>query len=292
MIVKKYFNRLSRSIFFFMILTTVLLITIGCSSGDDPTSPPTTTSTTPPPPPVAADQTLDRSLTSQYNSESYPLKIFLPAIFATDKNLPVIYLTDGLDLFEILKQKSKEIGLQAIIVAIGDKEGADRQRDFFPSFCGGRTDDSFENFYNLITQQLVPFVDDNYENNHSSRSLIGVGYGGVFAVTALLLENPEALIFHGSIAVVPGFNCDIDNFTVVINEMDDRMDSANSNESFKLHHTTTSEFGPGEFNDYMEDKDMVLPWLEFDFLHLENEDDESAIGPAFVAGLKYIYEIN
>ena len=285
---KATFGKSSTSILIFKILTIVLLITMGCSSSDD-----TSTATTPDPPPdggstteEASDQTLDRSLTSNYNSETYPLKIFLPAAFETNKNLPVIYLTHGFLIFETLKQKTKEIGLQAIIVAIGDKVDADTQRDFFPSFCGGRTNDGFENFYNLITQQLVPLVDENWENDHSARSLIGYAYGGVFAVSALLMENPEAVIFHGSIAIAPSFNCNLDNFNDIINEMDDRMASANSNESFKLYHAnrTTSS----EINDYMETKAMELPWFEFDFMDFENQDD-SVVGPSLVAGLRYIY---
>jgi len=293
---KKIFDKSSRSFFLFMILTMALPLTQGCSSGDDstPTDGGTTTeqadggTTTE----QAADQTLDRSLISNYNSETYPLKIFLPAVFKTDKNLPVIYLTDGLFLFELLKQKTKEIGLQAIIVAIGDKEGSDRIRDYAPSFCGGGANDGFENFYNLITQQLVPFVDNNYENDHSSRSLIGYSFGGRFAVAALLMEDPEAVIFHGSIAVDPAFACEADSFIGLINVMSNLIDSTNSIESFKLFRTRSGEFEPDGFNEYMEVKAMELPWFEFDFMDLENEDHESVIGPSFVAGLRYVYDIN
>ena len=248
---KATFGKSSTSILIFKILTIVLLITMGCSSSDD------TSTTTPNPPPdggstteEASDQTLDRSLTSNYNSETYPLKIFLPAAFETNKNLPVIYLTHGFLVFETLKQKTKEIGLQASIVAIGDKVDADTQRDFFPSFCGGRTNDGFENFYNLITQQLVPFVDENWGNDQRARSLIGYSFGGRFAVTALLMENPETVIFNGSIAVDPAFGCDGDSFGDLINELDDLIVSANSIEKFKLFRTRSSEFDPIGFNGY------------------------------------------
>ena len=287
---KATFGKSSKSILFFIILTIVLLITKGCSSGEDaatdPQLPPLPTPT------AAIDQTLDRSLTSNYNSESYPLKIFLPAAFETDKNLPVIYSTDGSILFDILKQKTKEIGLQAIIVAIGDKEGADRIRDYSPSFCGGGAiAEGFENYYNLITQQLVPFVDENWGNDQRARSLIGYSFGGRFAVTALLMENPEAVIFNGSIAVDPAFGCDGDSFGDLINELDDLIVSANSIEKFKLFRTRSSEFDPIGFNEYMEARDMDLSWFEFDFMELPNENHESVVGPSFVAGLKYIYDI-
>ena len=293
---KATFGKSSTSILFFVILTLSILISTGCSSGDDPTTTTTTTTATPSPtpppqPPTAIDQILVRSLTSNYNSETYPLIIFLPAVFETDKNLPVIYLTDGARLFEILLQKSKEIGLQAIIVAIGDKEGTDRIRDYSPSFCGG-TAIGFENYYNLITKQLVPFVDNNYENDHSSRSLIGYSFGGRFAVAALLMENPEAVIFHSSIAVDPAFACGGNSFGGLINELDDFIVSANSTESFKLFRTRSSELGPNGFNEYMEARDMDLPWFDFDFMDLANEDHQSVIGPSFVAGLRYVYDIN
>jgi len=286
----------SKSILIFIILTIVLLMTKGCSSGEDPTTtlPPPITITDPPATAETTDQILDGSLTSNYNSETYPFTIFLPAVFETDKNLPVIYLTDGLYLFEILLQKSKEIGLQAIIVAIGDKEGTDpdRVRDYSPSFCGASTIDGFDNYYNLITQQLVPFVDENYENDRSSRSLIGYSFGGRFAVAALLMENPEAVIFHSSIAVDPAFGCAGDSFSGLINELDDLIISANSVESFKLFRTRSSAFELNGFNEYMGAQDMDLPWFDFGFIELLNEDHESVVGPSLAAGLRYVYDIN
>ncbi len=289
---KATFGKSSTSILIFIIIIAVILITTGCSSGDDPTPPtPSPPANSGPTTGQATDQTLDRSLTSNYNSETYPLKIFLPAAYETDKNLPVIYLTDGLFLFETLKQKSKEIGLQAIIAAIGDKEGADRIRDYSPDFCGGIPGNGFENYYNLITKQLVQFVDSNFENDHSARSLIGYSFGGRFAVAALFMENPEAVIFHGSIAVDPAI-CGGDSFSGLINELDSLIVSANSAESFKLFRTRSIEFEPNGFNEYMEAREIDLPWFEFDFMELPNEDHESVVGPSFVAGLKYVYDVN
>ena len=46
-----------------------------------------------------------------------------------------------------------------------------------------------------------------------------------------------------------------------------------------------------EINDYMEAKAMEFPWFEFDFMNFENQDD-SLVGPSFVAGLRYVYNIN
>jgi predicted alpha/beta superfamily hydrolase len=79
------------------------------------------------------------------------MRIFIPKEYEEDKKLPVIYLLDGLTVYmgktfyEDLVSYVKAIGLKAILVAIGDKTGADRQRDFSPAGCGGGSGKDFDN---------------------------------------------------------------------------------------------------------------------------------------------------
>lgn len=82
------------------------------------------------------------------------------------------------------------------------------------------------------------------------------------------MEKPEDAIFHGSIAVDPAI-CEGDSFGGLINELDSLIVAANSIESFRLFRTRSIDFEPYGFNEYMEARDMDLPWLNLTFWNFQ-----------------------
>lgn len=273
---------------FFVML---LIVSVSCSKDSGPSPENIVTETAAPKPaPTASDETITGALTSSFNSETYPIIIFLPAEYETNKGLPVIYLTDGVHLYNKLLAIVKILKFEAIIVAVGDKVNQARLLDFTPSFCGGGTvNDDHINFYNFITKDLVSYIDTRYENDHSLRSLIGYSVGGSFSTGALFMEDPEALIFQRFIAVDPVFPCESSNFEKVIDNMEDNISSSGVAANFKLFGSRSNEYELNWWSGLMETKAQELSWLDFAYEEFLNEDHVSVLEPSFSEGLRFIY---
>ena len=230
------------------------------------------------------DTIIGTTIYSDFVQEDYPLLIYLPPKFESKIDLPVIYLTDGASLFNRLVQSNKEIGFEAIVVGIGD-QGNNRGRDFLSGDCGGEESDGFLNFYNFITQELVPYIDDNYDNNHNYRSLVGHSLGGSFAALALFMEDPDNALFYRFLSIDPAFYCDSDELDVFLQKRNlERV------EIFRLFHSQSFQLESKWFNDYLNSKNFS--WIETRFRNYETEDHVSVVIPSFKNGMKFIYDLN
>jgi len=245
---------------------------------------------TPDPIPPAKDQEISASLYSVDIGEAYPIKILLPKEYETDKNLPVVYLLDGLTVnpgntngpifFQDLVSYANDVGLNAILVAVGDKLGSERSRDYLPSGCDGN-DDDFGNFYEFINKELVPFIDERYESDHTARTLIGVSWAGNFTFNVLFREVQDSIIFHNFISVDPSI-CSLSYFQERLDSMD-FPDDAN----LKIHISQAEDPTAGTLNDLFVEKDF--PFLEVDYNFYENESHYSVQDPSIRQGLRFIY---
>ncbi len=229
-----------------------------------------------PPPPAPEQQKIKTSLTSEFVSESYPLNIYLPAAYESNKNLSVLYLLDGTLLFDHILLARADVGLDVIIVGIGDHaangEQIKRQRDYKQKGCGATaTNDGFLNFYKFVTEEVVPYIDENYENDHAARSLLGYSMAGSFTTVAMFMEDPENVMFHGFIAIDPGIGCRADFF----DEMHDNFSKVPEN--IKFHYSQSNENDIIWLNEFIEGKSY--PFLDNDYKVYENEDHESVFAP-------------
>lgn len=232
---------------------------------------------------------INAEIFSRFIGETYPLRIFLPAGYES-KNLPVLYTLDGKWFFEDLINWQFEIGFEAIIVAIGDhgfnEEWDKRDRDFKPGFYYNGVTGGHINFYKFLTEEVVPYIDENYENNQDARSLIGYSSGGAFIMFSLLNEAPEAAIFHGFIAADPA------SFVgpTILNEMLDNMVFIAEAKDTKIHFGKSSDGFLGEIYYNMLVAE-AYPWLDLDFGFFENEDHQSIPEHSFKQGLQFIYDL-
>lgn len=138
---------------------------------------------------------------SEAVQDSFVIYVQLPDEYGKDTtvNYPTVYMLDANFHFPILaatvKQYEKAGMLPPlIIVGIGYKsfQAMDslRNRDYlYPAALpsdeinavgGGR------NFYDFISNQLIPYIDSSYKTNRKNRSLLGHSFGGYFTLYALL----------------------------------------------------------------------------------------------------------
>lgn len=236
--------------------------------------------------PVGSDATVDWSILSENIGESYPMRIFIPKEYEEDKNLPVVYLLDGLTVYmgrtfyEDLLTYTKAIGLKAILVAVGDKTGLVRERDFAPAGCGGGSGKDFDNFYKFLTEEVIPYIDGRYENDPESRTLIGFSHAGRFANAALLREDPTNIIFHNFISVDPS---DCIGFEEQVNELNFPEGS-----KLKIHLSQAELVGGEKLHGLLLAKDY--PFLKLDFKNYPQETHNSVISPSIKRGLQFIYQ--
>jgi len=278
-----------------LILACTLTLTIGCQKDEtDPVvNPPTVPDNTP------TEEFIQVDLASTFIEESFPLRIFLPAVYEDNKNLSVIYGLEGIQqvegfvLFEEIVSANRRLGLDAIVVAIGDHlanpdedEIAKRRRYLFPNGCGGDGGEGHLNFYKYITQEVVPYINENYTNDHNSRSLVGFAWGGVFTIDAMFRAVPENVIFHNFISAVPLFGgCGTSYFDEILQSST----FSEISENIKIHFTESNETNIGWLNTFMEGQDFSF--LDFDYKSFEDQDNVNSIKSSFEEGLKFIFNL-
>jgi predicted alpha/beta superfamily hydrolase len=241
--------------------------------------------------PAPTDQRHDAQIASTFIGENYSLKIFLPADYES-KNLPVVYLLDGKTYFEDVITWQSEIDFEAIVVGVGDhlfNEDIDlRRRDFLPGFSyngemGGHID-----FYNFLTKEVIPYIDDNYESDQNKRTLIGHHAAGLFTNFSLLNEAPEDQLFYGFLSI----NSEILNSIILI-EMAENLPTSSNGKKIRFLHSQVSSTTKAEwFNDLL--IEMGYPWLEIDLFTMEDENtaafNPAVVEPSVKRGLEFIYD--
>ncbi len=139
----------------------IMVLSSGCTADEEPPVNPNPTGPTGP-----SDQVINVSLFSTNIGEEYPTRIFIPKEYVDTKDLPIVYATDG--LFEIngiinyddVLNAVRASGVIAIIVAVGDKTGVERSKDFLAEGCLSGDGNSFNNYYKFISQEVVSYIDE------------------------------------------------------------------------------------------------------------------------------------
>lgn len=241
--------------------------------------------------PVLSDQRIDTEIISGFIGETYPIKIFLPAGYET-KNLPVLYLLDGKTYFEDLITWQANIDLEAIIVGVGDhlfQENYDLlRRDFLPGLFYNGTTGGHINFYNFLTEEVVPYIDANYENNHEARTLIGHFSAGLFTNFSLLNQAPENQIFYGLLSI----NAEILNSYILI-DMAENLSNSQNAKNIKFHISQVSSTRKADwYNDLLLEQEF--PWLDIELYTFEDENTDAfnlaIVEPSIKKGLQFIYD--
>ncbi|MNI41906.1 Ferri-bacillibactin esterase BesA [compost metagenome] len=125
------------------------------------------------------------SMKSAYVNDEMIIDITLPKQYDKNKKYPVLYMTDGYwrrDEHAKIHKLSEDHEIEpVIVVGIGYPDDYDamkiRERDLV-----NRAD----LFLSFIVDELIPFIDENYPNDTSNRTLWGASHGGNFVTYSLL----------------------------------------------------------------------------------------------------------
>jgi len=125
-------------------------------------------------------------------------KIFLPASYETNNNLPAIYLVDfteqhfklATDEFEKVVGGVQQIqGFDALVVTLEEHLDIDSKPE------------AFQEYYDVF-KNMTSYVDGKYTNN-TSRTFIGRGSEAGIVLMTLFLEDLESSVFDNFIATDP-----------------------------------------------------------------------------------------
>lgn len=150
------------------------------------------------------------SFTSALNNQEYRLFVSLPASYEdSEQRYPVLYVLDGNALFSLVRQISEMMGVlsprevpELIIVGVGyplptyAQTATIRGRDltfeqFIPdpqsSYPWGETGGG-KAFLEVLTEEILPFIDGKYRTAPADRGLIGWSMSGAFAHRTIFLH--------------------------------------------------------------------------------------------------------
>src|SRR5688572_23084107 len=224
----------------------------------------------------------DHTLTSVHVNDQYPIYVYSPENGAVE--LPTIYVLDGRSRFDIIVSLIKELKIDAIVVGIGNTEM--RNRDYMPvNTCtpggGGHT-----NYYKFLSNELIPFIDAQYETDKTSRTLVGHSYSAAMTLIALFSDDRKQPLINSYIANDPSILCEPTFFTSLFPANNE----THLTPTIKLHISKSYQntvdlyiFGNGL-------QAKMYPWLELDWQEFKSEDHSTIVGPSFKAGLEFIFD--
>lgn len=207
-------------------------------------------------------------------------KIYLPDSYATNKDLPAIYLIDfteqhfklATDEFEKVIDGIQQIeGFDALVVSLENIPDIDAEPETFQ--------DQYEVFKNMAL-----YVDGEYTNNYS-RTFIGKGSEAGLVLMALFIENPESAIFDNFIVTDPSPKY----ASAIINLIE--KDNIPENKSNKKLHYSFSTSNDREkcikLIDLIEEANYE--WLQFESKEYTNSDYENTYPISYAEGIKYVF---
>ena len=207
-------------------------------------------------------------------------KIFLPAVYETNKNLPVIFLIDyteqhfklATDEFEkVIDGVQQILGFDALVVSLENIPDNDAKPE------------AFKEYYDIF-KNMTSYVDGKYTNN-TSRTFIGRGSEASIVLMTLFIENPETSVFDNFIVTDPS-----PNFTSTIINILEKGDFSNNRRNKKLHFSFSTS------NDRVKCTKLINlineaqhPWLQFESIEYTNSDYEHTYPISYAAGIKYVF---
>jgi len=141
-----------------------------------------------------------REIISSKTNRQYFAYVHLPSGYhESDKNYPVLYLTDAeaffygmyTTIFRFLRIHDEIRDLILVGIANGGnpkQHGSTRRRDYTPTKLKRYPESSGEASEHLrfINEDLIPFIDKEYRTDPTNRGIWGLSYGGLFAIYVML----------------------------------------------------------------------------------------------------------
>lgn len=260
-------NTKKRFMYTFVILA---LFMVSCSDDDDALPEPAQ--------PIAVSTT--DTFTFSSNGTNTNGKIYVPASFDANKNLPAIYLIDfteqhftvAKDEFEKVIEGVEQIeGFDALVVTLAEHLNIDSSPN------------DFEEYYDLF-KNMTAYVDANYTDN-TSRTFIARGSEAGLVLMTLLLEDPETSVFQNFIATDSPSSYN----SFVINMIDDD-DFPQNKQNKRLHFSFSSSNSYNSCTNLINTiEEAQFPWLQFESKQYSTTFP-ATYPESFAAGIKYIFD--
>jgi len=207
-------------------------------------------------------------------------KIFLPASYESNKNLPVIYLIDfaeqhfklATDEFEKVIEGVNQIqGFDALVVSLEN----------IPDF--NAEPKTFQDHYEIF-KNMASYVDNKFTKN-ASKTLVGRGSESGIVLMALFIKNQETSVFNNFIATDPS-----PKYTSAIINLIEKNGIKKMQLNKKLH------FSFSTTNDKRQCTKLInlikganYHWLEFESIEYSESDYENTYPMSYAAGIKYVF---
>lgn len=133
-------------------------------------------------------------LSSKYIGEDYNLIVGLPFGYNQSKAYQVLYVLDANVTFGMVNDISKLLSFEAkhpsvIVVGIAYKSAGDwmrkRGRDFMPNYSGILADKEVNKFHQFISQEVIPYIDENYKTKATENIIYGHSSAAVYGLYSL-----------------------------------------------------------------------------------------------------------
>lgn len=208
-------------------------------------------------------------------------KIYLPDSYATNKNLPAIYLIDfteqhfkiATDEFEKVIDGVKQVeGLDALVVSLENIPDIDAEPE------------SFQNHFNIY-KNMASFVTSNYTTN-PSRTFIGRGSEGGLVLMSLFIEDSKTSLFSNYVVTDPS-----PKYTQAVINLIEKGKFPDNEVNKKLHFSFSTSNNRDLCNNLIKQiKDAQLPWLQFKSKEYTSSNYENTYPASFAEGLQYVFK--
>ena len=146
----------------------------------------------------------DRFYTSDtYIVDDIFVEVYVPSDYDSTQKYPIIYLNDG-DLFaEIYAQLTILDSDPFIMVGLSDDRS--RQDRFLPYYDPGIADNlgqytpSASEYSKSIVEEVIPFIESQYNIQANKRAIFGISFGGLHA-TWIAIQHPGVFSFVGALS--------------------------------------------------------------------------------------------
>lgn len=156
---------------------------------------------------INPEQVREFSIYSSYTDSDYKIWVVLPDNYDPNLTYETVYVLDANAFYlaygkvaKMTEEKSRKYGKRNAIVVGIDNNGAERNRDFTPTFVAGEGDGGSENYSKFIQFELIPKMESDFpvDVTAKSRVIVGHSYGGLFTCY-LFTKHPN--IFHNYITL-------------------------------------------------------------------------------------------
>ena len=208
-------------------------------------------------------------------------KIYLPASYETNKNLPAVFLIDfteqhftiARDEFEKVIEGVEQIeGFEALVVSLENIPDIDALRG------------DFWEYYNIY-RDMASYVDGRYTNN-TTRTFIGRGSESGIVLLALFKDSSETPVFKNFIVTDTD---DSQKFETIALINSGNFPQENK-QNIKLHFSFSSSNNRTVCINLINTiNEAEFPWLQFESIEYANRTYPNTYPVSYAAGLEYIF---